>query len=295
MKKQKAFSLLEMSIVAIIIGVLITGVMQSAGMIKTARISNARSFTSKSPVPEISGLIAWYETSLLNSLKEGENYDGSTISRWYDISPGSSNTTIESSRKNFLQRTADANLIYQADGINKTPSLNFKNSSVLYLTSFYQGSFSQATIFLVFRPLVAPSATTQYLYDNYYTTLRAAIGIRASTMILDSGISGSTGSGSTLTISTDYISAAYFNGSSSKAFINDAVNIFGGSALNAGSNTLTGITVGALGNGTNSTSSQGFTGLISEVIVYNRPLNVQERKDVMNYLSKKYKIGVANL
>ncbi len=295
MKKQKGFSLVELSIVSLIIGVIIGGVMGGSNLVKVARISSARSFTAKSIVPEISGLIAWYETSLNNSLKAGENYDGATISRWYDISPGSNTTIIENGRKNFLQRAADSNLTYQADGINKSPSLSFKNNAVLYLTNFYQGSLSQATIFLVFRPIVAPSSTTQFFYDNYYTGQRATIGIKTNTMTMDFGISASTtASSSNFTIS-DYIAASYINGSSSKIFVNDTTNILGSATVNPGTNSLVGATIGGLGSGSSSTTSQGFTGLISEIIIYNRLLNLQERKDIMNYLSKKYKISVANL
>ena len=71
------------------------------------------------------------------------------------------------------------------------------------------------------------------------------------------------------------------------AYVNDAENISGATAANSGSNSLNGITIG-----NNKNNNAGFGGLISEIIIYNRPLKLNERKDVMRYLAKKYKINV---
>jgi hypothetical protein len=61
----------------------------------------------------------------------------------------------------------------------------------------------------------------------------------------------------------------------------------GGTMRNPGISTMDGLTIG-----TDRVGSYPFTGLVSEVIIYNRPLETQERKDVMNYLSQKYGIAV---
>jgi hypothetical protein len=64
----------------------------------------------------------------------------------------------------------------------------------------------------------------------------------------------------------------------------------GNANLSPGSNALTGLTIGMDKSGSN-----GFNGYISEIIIYDRQLKLQERKDVMSYLAKKYRITVANL
>lgn len=288
MKKQKAFSLIELSIVAVVVGILIAGVMQGAGLIRASRLSDARLFTSKSPVPEIEGLVAWYETSLKTSLIESQSVDGVQITEWYDSAPGS---TVGNTRKNMLSRSASASLTYVASGINQIPSLNFTSSGIISIANFYQGASVQSTIFMVIRPLVTPSSTTQIIVDSGSTTT-TTVGIKNNAVRLNAGTGVDTGATNPASFSNsnDYIVNAYLNGSSSQVFVNNAESRAGNAAVNAGTNSLTGLTIGA-----DRSSASAFTGMISEVIVYNRPLKLQERKDVMNYLSKKYKISVTGL
>jgi len=54
----KAFSLIELSIVILVIGVLIAGVSQGGKMITKFRISAAASLTNSSPVHSIKNLVA---------------------------------------------------------------------------------------------------------------------------------------------------------------------------------------------------------------------------------------------
>ena len=288
MKKQKAFSLIELSIVAVVVGILIAGVIQGAGLIRASRLSDARLFTSKSPVPEIDGLVAWYETSLKTSLMEAQAVDGVQITEWYDSTPGS---TVGTTKKNMLSKSASASLTYVANGINQIPSLNFTSSGIISIANFYQGASVQSTIFMVIRPLVTPSSTTQIIVDSGSATT-TTVGIKNNAVRLNAGTGVDTAATNPASFSNsnDYIMNSYLNGSSSQVFVNNAESRAGNAAVNAGTNSLTGLTIGA-----DRSSASAFTGLISEVIVYNRPLKLQERKDVMNYLSKKYKISVTGL
>lgn len=286
--QKKAFTLLELSVVLLVIGVLVVGIVQGGGLVKASRIANARSFTAKSVVPEISGLIAWYETSTKDALKESESYNNAQTSEWYDISPSSIVT-----KKNKLARTANSNVIYQSDGINKIPSIQFKNTANITLSSFYQGPSSQATVFIVFRPSNSPSSTEKILLDSSSSGSSAQIGIKSNAVFFNLGTSASTGTSSnaaSFIVGKDYILAAYLNSSYSKAFVNNAKTEAGSASVNPGTNQLSGLTIG-----TNKSNSKPFNGFISEIIIYNRPLQLQERKDVMSYLSKKYQIAVSGI
>lgn len=295
MDKKRAFSLVELSVVVIIIGILIAGVTQGVGMIKVSRLANARSLTSKSIVPEIDGLVAWYETSLQSSFKSSEALDGTNLTTWYDISPAS----IANGR-NILTKTAASDATYQASGINKIPSINFSSSGKFTLTNFYQGNSAQATVFLVFEPTSSPNSTQKIIFDSYYGTgysdLPSAIGIKNNTVHMNGKTSVDTLTSTnpaSFVAGKDYILAGYFNDSYSKAFVNDATSMIGGSTinLNVGTNKqLSGLTIGTSRYGRNP-----FDGFVSEVIIYNRPLQLQERKDVMKYLARKYQISVKNL
>lgn len=288
MKKNSAFSLLELSVVLLVISILVVGVTKGAGLISSARLANARSATSKSPVPTISGLIAWYETSLIDSLKPSETVDGAQITEWRDNSP---NSII--GQKNKLTKTAGSDVTYALSGVNKSPSLNFSGTGRISIANFYQGGTSQATIFLVFKPNFAPSGSTAILFDSYSGQNTFSVGIKDTSVNLNAGSSVDTSTGAnpaTFNNGIDYILAAYINSSASGAYVNDAATLAGNGNINAGTSSLSGATIGSANAG-----GGEFNGMISEVIIFNRPLKLQERKDVMSYLAKKYKISVTGI
>jgi prepilin-type N-terminal cleavage/methylation domain-containing protein len=282
-KKKLAFSLLELSIVVVIIGMLVAGVMQGTNMIRASRLASAKSATSQAVVPKLNGLVAWYETSRLDSLKSGEAFDGANPTEWYDISPSSIVM-----KKNKLTKTAGSNVVFVSEGINKFSSLKFSGSGKFSLTNFYQGTSQQNTIFLVIKPLSIQNPSI--IIDSSDTSNASSVGIKTNAVNFNDGTSTDTSTGSNAAnfiVNGEYIVVAYFNGSSSKAYVNNALTEAGAGVINNGHNAIKGLVIGANRNG-----SSGFNGLISEVIVFNRPLQSQERKDVMSYLSKKYKITV---
>jgi len=58
----KAFSLIELSIVILIIGILVAGVTSSSRLVKRMKIITAQNLTTSSPISSIKDLIFWYET-----------------------------------------------------------------------------------------------------------------------------------------------------------------------------------------------------------------------------------------
>lgn len=279
---------MELSIVLMIIGTLLVGVTQGTGMINSARLTNARSNTIQSPVAKMDGLVAWYETSLRDSLKSAEQVNAAKITEWRDISPSSI-----AAQKNKLTRSASIAVVYRLAAINKVPAIEFNGTAKISLASFYQGATAQATIFLVFKTNYNPSGTQVTLFDADTSQSTFSLGIKSTTVSLNAGTAVDTATGTnpaSFTGGASYIVAAYFNGSSSHAYVNDATTKAGNGNINSGSNSLNGVTIGS-----NKSGGAGFTGMISEVIIFNRPLQLQERKDVMSYLSKKYKISVTGL
>ena len=86
----KAFSLIELSIVILIIGILIAGITQSSRLIRAMKIQSARSLTLSSPVPSFKGITLWLESTLDESFDSTEAQDQLQISTWKDINPQSS-------------------------------------------------------------------------------------------------------------------------------------------------------------------------------------------------------------
>lgn len=295
MKKPQAFTLIEISLVLLLIAVIAVGVLSATSLTTTAKLTSARSLTSKSAVTEIDGLVAWYETSLSDSFNTSESYNNKQITTWYDISPSSLVM-----KKNSLSKTASSAVTYTSNGIGGIPSLTFNgtgSNSVsdpngkISLSSFYQGSFAQNTIFIVCRPTAMPSSFTRIFIDSASGASVSASGIYATNSVHFN--LGSVSNTATVTnpanfvLGQDYILALYFNNTSSKAYVNNTKQTAGNANVSPGSNGLSGLTIGSDRNG-----NYGFNGLISEIIIYNRTLKDAERAVIFRYLSAKYKIPV---
>ncbi len=84
---QKAFSLIELSIVILIIGLLVTGAVKGASVYKKIKIVSAASLTNNSVVSSISNLETWYETTSSKSFYQDNLSDGQDLSVWRDINP----------------------------------------------------------------------------------------------------------------------------------------------------------------------------------------------------------------
>jgi prepilin-type N-terminal cleavage/methylation domain-containing protein len=288
--KNSAFSLVELSIVLLVIGILIVGASQGYSLVKSARISNARSITAKSPISQTPGLLAWYETTSKESFDKSQIRDGAQITQWKDISPSSILTS-----SNILITTASDNVTYSQSSINKLPAVKFSASGKLSLATFTQGASSQATIFMVVKLNYVPdSSNYRTIFDSSSSIF--AFSIKSDMAQLNAGSAGATNSSAnSFSNSGEYAIAIYFNGSSSKVFLNNTnltlpTSASDGSSLNAGTtNQLVGMTLA------NKVLNAGFSGFISEVAVFNRVVKSSERKEIFNYFSKKYKINITGV
>lgn len=302
-QKKRAFTLIELSIVLIIIGIITVGVLKGTGLVSSAKLNTARSLTARSVVQNIDGLVAWYESTSFDSFDAADASDGHTISNWYDISPDS----IPQKKNKLTAKTG--NVTYVKKGINEVPSLQFSSSGSvtnLQLSSFYQGSTAQNTVFIVFQQNARTyvSSYDRWIIDSYSSASTTSFGYSDVSGVDDIRLNG--GSATIATGSTDapsfidgksYIAAIYYDGTYSKAYLNNTATTVGAGYLgsgvtNPGSNSLTGLTVGSLKD---DTSASRFVGLISEIIIYNRVLKDSERKDIFRYLAKKYNIAVSGI
>ncbi|HLD77135.1 MAG TPA: prepilin-type N-terminal cleavage/methylation domain-containing protein [Rickettsiales bacterium] len=277
--KKRAFSLLELSVVLLVIGLITAGIMKGISVVRTGRISAARSLTVNSKINEIPGMVSWYETTMNESFDKDETVDNSQTTNWYDISPESI-----AERRNALTAVASDNVVYRATGINSLPSIQFTGSGTLTLSSFFQGSSNRFTIFVVFQPTITVSGTYMTLLDAYSgASTNYAIAINSSNLkITDTSAHTIT---KAFLQSTSYIICSYNNEADSKAFVSETTSATG--SYTGGATKLNGLTVGADENVGNA-----FTGLISEIIIFNRSISDSQRKSVMSYLGQKYNIKV---
>ncbi len=279
----RAFSLIELSISILVIAIIVSIIAGSSKMIDSARLANARSLTNNSPVNNVSGLVAWYETSRLESFKPSETLDGNQVSSWFDTNP----TSIKN-KLNTLSRTPSAEVTYVSDGMAKIPSVFFTGLGRLSLSSFYQGQSQYYTIFAVLKPYQISATPTSFV-DSATNSTTSSISLSSSGLNLNFGTAVPISSSFCCKTNSDYIIAYYNNDSFSRSYINDVFNPTGGN-INPGTNHFVGLSIGTDRNGSN-----GFNGLISEIIIYNNPISAPERKDVMTYLSQKYNVKISGL
>ena len=120
-KHQKAFSLVELSMVILIIGILIGGISQGIDLYEDFRINTAKTLTLNSRVGRVPDLVTWIETSMNNSFDDVEEKDGLTLTNWYDINP----TITPNSKKNFTQATSGLRPYYNKNVDNGLPAVKF--------------------------------------------------------------------------------------------------------------------------------------------------------------------------
>ena len=121
MSKQtnKAFSLVELSIVILIIGVLISAVGQGIELYEESQLSGARMVTQGSRVNSIKNLVAWFETTSEASFDTIEAEDGLTVTNWYGINP---QVVVKATAR---QTTGASKPKYVRNCINSLPCLDF--------------------------------------------------------------------------------------------------------------------------------------------------------------------------
>jgi len=266
-----AFSLIELSVVLVIISILVLGSVKGAAYIKAAKLSRAKTITANIYQGNQENLVAWFETSFAESFINQQDEDGSVISKWNNLPQKNNNQC-----GNFASATNNQ-IIYRRFAINNLPSIQFKSGGSMKLENFCQGSLFQATIFIVFKPEFSGSENFTLL-DSYNT--QSSISISSNKIKVNAGTIFETNA--TFDNRKPYILALYFNQNNSKLFLNQSTNPIA-SGVNFGNNPIAGLTIGSGQDGSNS-----FKGLISEIIIFDNLLKAEKRDEIFQYLSEKY-------
>ncbi|MFT6106338.1 MAG: prepilin-type N-terminal cleavage/methylation domain-containing protein [Rickettsiales bacterium] len=293
-KIKLGFSLLELSVVLLVTSVLMTAVIKGSDLIDMAKISAAQQKTANSPVWDIDGLQAWYETTLNESFDNREADDGVAVSSWNDISGNNPNSP------NNATATLNNEPTYISGVLNGLPALRF-------------GGVDD---FLSFT-------NTPEVVNNNYTIFAVAArrGDEDINMIIG-GTSGSANNNLHMGYNNDNFHIAHFGqtdagtdyigfavpGYTSPIFQIHSVifnHSFGKSYYENGGTPPTATQVVTSlearthlaawpGSGMGRREVDFFNGDIAEIIIFSKALNDQEREDVEAYLSFKYDIPLQN-
>ncbi len=297
-KNLSAFSLIELSIVILIIGVLIAGVTQASRLVRQSKITTARTLTQSSPVHSVKGLSLWLETSMESSFKNSEATDKGVLTTWNDLNQQISitNNFVGSETPKYVASTSTNSL----PGVS-TDSGHFNGTRVI------DSAFNSYTMFFVVRPTNLSESNT-ILYNG--TEGQDGFGVQindSGNVVLLYGAAGSVNGSATIVANSGSASIISMTIASSSvdgqlvanpevfSYINGVVDMNG----SAGSKTVVSdswvsptakISVGAIDG-----VGQGFKGEIMEVIVFDNVLKKSDRQEVEKYLSKKYSINVTQI
>lgn len=304
----KAFSLIELSVVILIIGILVAGVTQSSRLVRQMRLSSARSITNSSSVSTIKNLAIWYDSVSEKSFDEADASDATQITNWYDLNPQTSSGT----RINAVGSGA-ARPVYSSNGINGLPALVFDGSDILSSSGapslLESGS---ATFFFVINPNSVSSQRFILMqsFTNCATNIeighstgnggqgnfgihsgcsRANVSPSSTVVNLESSIISMVMLSSPLTSGVTSNTLIYKNGGSALTLSADASGYnsnLGGAYAKANSTLF----IGARNNGS---PDAYYSGKIGEIIIFSRSLKDEERKSVEQYLGKKWGIKVS--
>ena len=156
---KKAFSLVELSMVILIIGILIAGVSQGIDLYQDMRLATARSLTQNSRVNRIEDLTMWFESTSEQSFEKPNPNDGERIALWKNINFKLSN------RIDVVQSTLASKPFYVRNAINNIPALRFDNGQLLIASNVKISeiiSSNQATVFMVQNNFSGDITTTTF-------------------------------------------------------------------------------------------------------------------------------------
>lgn len=283
MKKNKAFSLLEISVVIIILGILISGIYSAIDLYQDYKISIAKNLTQNSRVTRIEDLVLWLEASQKSSFEPANIQNGQKIVKWKNIAPN-----ILPQDRALNDASSSGAPIFTESAVNFLPSLDFSvtQSNCLYVRSGFDGLGKALTLYLLIRTksdwiyndssirllerpgdnskyamwslrsnqLVFTNSSNVYNYFGAYTSFKPSYSLLYELII-------NRGDGIYLNVFGDTKISAYKIDSYNGAHINNPLSIGCSGDVNA---------------------------YYSEIIAFDRALNTSERNDVVNYLIKKW-------
>lgn len=308
MKKfNKAFSLIELSIVILIIGILIAGVTSGSRLILKLKIASAQNLTKGSPLGSMKDLLLWVEPTLDESFDPTQAQQSYQITQWNDINPTTSS-------KYFFVRNQSSQITYETQGINGLPTIKFDgNTSVdgipgrtgaLFLsrsTSISDiislpTSMAKMSIILVLQNNLVSGGNVNYAFYNGNANINPQNGwgyflhfpLGKRTLYFPQVGGSWYQNNNTITRNPEILTVMYggIGVGSLQVFVNGLSEPFPNN--NWSSSVPTSYFLIGNGNGT-----EIWNGFISEVIIFDRIINTEERKSIESYLGKKYSIKVS--
>lgn len=280
--KKSAFSLIELSIVLLIIGIILAGITQASRIYTAYRLSSARTISQSSAVPSISELAMWYDATNEASFDYFEAEDGEYISNWYDVNPQSTD------KHNSTQSTKSVKPIYTTNCINDLPCARFAGGDFVQ----FDGTFlvnKHYTIFVVEQKAAAgndwfigglnPGAANRKLVFGYNTN---------TTLDFSHSNNGSRATVPAFTVVQPIIHSFVFNSTTGRDYYYNGSSKSLTSTGSSPDETAFLEYYASAYIGKSGSTNYHYDGDIGEIIMYTKTLNTEERQAVEQYLAKKW-------
>ena len=317
-KTNKAFSLIEISVVIVIVMIMIAGLLQGSRVISSMRITTARNVTNSSAMPWINYIVTWYDVTAGDAFVESEHDDGDKISRWNGAELRSTD------RVNLTQTDETKKPILISNGMYGLPSLKFDGVDDYFMSENLEQSvlsYRSGSVFIVFEPKTTSATAKRTIFYQPvecgrefdvgygFNGLAGNFGLASSSG--DCGSTSATTSGLNYVVTNEKIVASMVI-SQAPMVQNDVSNIkiYRNGFLETSTKVGVGynsalienskqyadghgrVYVGARKTSDSATPSSFFEGLLGEMIIFNRSLNNEDRKEIEKYLGKKWGIKV---
>lgn len=282
----RAFSLIELSIVILIVGILVAGVTTSSRLVTRMRLQTAQNITSGSPVNTVKDVVFWFETTLDKSFNDNEEQNNAFLTAWYD------NNAQSSSKYNVYTSASTANQPKYIENFfnSALPSVRFDGDDFFNIDGniFVNTNFTMFVVerkngagnIWLFHPLQACS-TNECLHVGYRSDNNFSLAFYANDLDCNGSITlgCSDLAGMKLRIHTMTFSKT----AGKKYWLNGGVNPDALDATQIAS--ITTAKTGKIGG--------NYSGDLAELIVFNRVLNDEERQAIEAYLAKKYLLRIS--
>jgi hypothetical protein len=284
---KRAFTLTGTYTTILIIILLIIGATQGDWIVTKIRLNDARNITKNSPVLQIKGLIAWWESTSKNSFIVKESKNGAKISSWYSMDPSLL------TKNDIIQLTDIHKPIYLNNAINGLPAVKFNGTSS-FLELPYNPKLNQKnfTIFAV----VKTSSSSDYgaIFSSRSDPPKQGYVLYNTPAIeyeiwIGNSETWGTPANSRITINRANILSADYNGNFLNFYDNGKYQGYMEQTISL--NERQNFRIGA-GKNENKNPEYFYDGYIGEIIIFERVLTTEERKMIESYLSQKWKIGI---
>lgn len=286
---KNGFSLVEISIVLLIIGILISGISTGIDLYQDFKLATAKSLTQNSRVGRINGLVLWFESSQKSSFEPNNIANGTAITKWKNIAPNLNSN--DRARFDAVKTSISVSgPIYRENVINSLPGLEFvyAENRCMQVASGFDGDGKNSSIFLVFETSNNWTNSLDYRMISRWPNGGAFYEIRNTNTPFSNNAGYETFSYNSQALSPVKNKLYSFNliidrSSNIKFYLNK--KSFGAIANSwTGTHLASGLYVGCKGGNDALFPDASYL----ELIVYDRALSDNERIDVENYLTQKW-------